>query len=74
VINIVRIKASTSHTHAGAPGEAAAHAALAATVPSADEPLRTLYVANISPMVPVDRLRELFGIFGVVQDMEVGWG
>eukprot|EP00983_Pelagomonas_calceolata_P011180 360150-Pelagomonas_calceolata.AAC.5 len=56
----------------GALGEAAAHAALAATVPTADEPLRTLYVANISPMVPLDRLRELFAIFGQVQDLNVG--
>lgn len=53
------------------PGEAAAHAALAATLPSADEPLRTVYVANISPMVPLDRLKELFGIFGEVQDLQV---
>jgi len=53
------------------PGEAAAAAALAAAVPAADEPLRTLYVANISPIVPLDRLRELFGIFGVVQELQV---
>lgn len=60
-----------AHTGANVPGEAAAHAALAAVMPAADEPLRTLFVANISPMVPLERLKELFNIFGVVQDMEV---
>ncbi|KAL6752927.1 hypothetical protein V8C86DRAFT_2738789 [Haematococcus lacustris] len=36
-----------------------------------DEHLRTLYVSNISPLVPIERLRELFQIFGAIQEMNV---
>lgn len=48
---------------------AAATANVAAQQAANDEPLRTLYVANISPAVPIEKLRELFSIFGTVSDM-----
>jgi hypothetical protein len=39
----------------------------ALTLGASDEHLRTLYVSNISPAVPFERLRELFSIFGIIQ-------
>lgn len=50
---------------------AAAGLAAANSVNTADEPLRTLYIADISNAVPLERLRELFAIFGQVQDLTV---
>lgn len=47
----------------------AAAAGVSAVQGLGDENLRTLYVGNISPLVPFDRLRDLFNIFGTVLEL-----
>ena len=52
----------------GAPG---ASTGASAAAPAPDEHLRTLYVSNISPSVPLDRVKEFFSIFGPILEFNV---
>jgi hypothetical protein len=51
------------------PPVTAAEAAANAAAAVADEQLRTLHVGNISPIVPLEKLRDLFAMLGVVVSM-----